>query len=216
MSPSTAALSGNLPFPEGLIGFEPATRAMRLVLLDQINAEITAQNSRWSRADIVLQSLGLDVSVGQIDLEPVTPANLHEGPHESLLKASMSRFPNISVHAYLTQPVAGSGFGDQVDSNQLTLAVETMVKAGPVPSDGLSDTAFETIVHRRIQRTTEAVNAVFRRNPTMYGTVAMIAAPPLGGIGKVSWVQREKDTGDRFMWQGSRLQYVAQRASTFR
>lgn len=208
------ALVGNRGFVEAMIGFETVTRAMRLVMAQGLNAEIDRQSDKWRAADLELQALGFDPGVGQVTVEHVDPSHLHEGPHQSFLKAPPEAFPNVSVMAYLVVPTSTSGFGDQLDSSQLTLSVESMVKAGPV-GDGL-DTAFETIVHRRIQRMTEAVNAVMRRNPGLLGAVAPIQEPARGGIGQQSWVRREeKGSGPRFMWQGSRLEYTAQRASTF-
>lgn len=208
------ALIGNRGLTQSLIGFEPATRAMRLVLAQDLNAEIDRQSQSWYAADLELQALGFDAGVGQVDVEHVDAAHLHEGPHLSFLKAPPEAFPNVSVMAYLVVPAPTSAFGDQVDSSQLTLSVESMVKAGPI-GEGL-DTAFETIVHRRIQRMTEAVNAVMRRNPTLLGVVAPIQEPARGGIGQHSVIKREeKGAGPRFIWQGSRLEYTAQRASTF-
>jgi hypothetical protein len=46
-----------------------------------------------------------------------------------------------------------------------------------------TEVAHETIVHRRIQRTTEAVNNVIRRDATLLGTVLPQQAPCRGGIG---------------------------------
>lgn len=217
-----ASLSGNRLFPESMIGFESATRAMRLVLLDQLNDEIDRQSERWNAADLELQTLGLDPGVGQVNVEHVPDENLHEGPHLPLLTAPIERFPNVSVIAYVTRATPGQGFADQVDSQQITLAFETMVKAGPVPDGpdgkgpGPVDVAFATIVHRRIQRTTEAVNAVLRRNPTLLGAVLPMQSPGVGGIGQQSWIKRQEGgQSPRYMWQGSRIEYTAQRISTF-
>lgn len=206
------ALVGNRGLIEGLIGFEPVTRAGRLILAQQLNDELLVESDRWRAPDLALQEMGFDAGVGQVDLEPVQTANFHEGPHQSFLLAPPERFPNVSVMAYLSAP-AGSQLLDQADTHDITFYVEIMVKAGPV-AEG-AETAFETIVHRRIERTTEAVNRVIRRNTTMLGTVLDQQLPARGGIGAQAWIRGgDKGTGPRYLWHGSRLQYTFQRISS--
>lgn len=197
----------------GYIGFEPATRAMRLIMASKLNDEIDAQASRWEHADLALQDLGFDAGVGQVEVEHVEKINIFEGPHTSYLFAPPEGFPTISLMAFYTQATPGSSAGDQYDTSQLTLAVETFVKAGPVPKG--VELAYETIVHRRIQRTTEAVNAVMRRDPMLMGTVMPVPVPPRGGIDQVMWMRRDDKNTDRHMIQGSRLEYRAERAASF-
>lgn len=201
------ALIGNRGLLEELIGFEPVTRAARLLLVRDLNDEIARQAERWGQEDLAVQSLGLDPGVGQVDVEAVADENFHEGPHISFLMAPPERFPNVSVMAYMTAP-AGSQLLDRADTSDLTLFVDTMVKAGPVPSG--QETAFETIVHRRIQRTTEAVNNVIQRDPMLLGTV-LGHGPPRGGIGQQAWVRNDGTSPTRYLWHGSRLQYTLQR-----
>jgi hypothetical protein len=202
------ALIGNRDFIEDMIGFEPLSRATRLVLYEQLNDEIARQQERWALADLELQRLGLDPDVGQVEVEQIPTANFFEGPHKSLLTSPIERFPNISTAAYMTVPSAEQF--DQIDQNDLSLFVESMAIAGPVP-DGL-EVAYETIVHRRIQRMTEAVAAVIRRSGTLLGTVNPIQMPPRGGVGNASWLgKKDKGAGERYLWQGSRLQYTLQR-----
>lgn len=206
------ALVGNRGLGESLIGFEPITRAMRLIMSEYLNDEIDRQSGAWSTADLELQELGFDPGVGQVDVQHVPIENIHEGPHWSLLKAPPERFPAVVVMAPYAQPMTNGGFGDQFDSSNVVLAIESFAIAGPVAAD--MDVPFETIVHRRIQRMTEAVNAVMRRNKTLLGSVAPIQSPPIGGIGKQSWVKMA-DGRDRYIWQGSRLEYTSQRVSIF-
>lgn len=206
------ALVGNRDHLESFIGFEPVSRAARLVLVKELNDEIAAGARRWGAADLALQQMGLDPGVGQVDVQPVATQNFHEGPHASLITSPPDRFPNISVAAYMTMPAPAQFQLDQADTNDLTLFVESMAIAGPVPAG--SEVAYETIVHRRIQRMTEAAAAVMRRSGTLLGTVSPIALPPRGGIGNASWLRREgKGAGARYLWQGSRLQYTLQRFS---
>lgn len=214
MSAIADAIRGNRGFPEALIGFEPVERAVRLLLGDRLNDEIAAHADTWHQADLQMQSLGFDNGVGQVDLEPVAAANIHGGKHETMMHAPPDRFPAVCVMAYQTAPVATSGFGDQIDSSQLQIQIEVFVKAGPVPDDESTWRAFETITNRRIMRTTEAVNAVLRRDPMLLGSTAGVQEPPRGGIGPQRWVDG-KPGEPRYMWQGAAIQYTAQRPSTY-
>jgi hypothetical protein len=206
------AVISNRQLPEGMIGFEPVTRSTRLLLARDLNTEIDQQSERWNQADLYLQQLGFDVGVGQIDIEHIPNDHIHEGPHESFLMAPAEAFPNISIMAYVTTPSPSQAY-DTLDSHDLVLFVETMVRAGPVAVG--TEVQFETIVHRRIQRTTESVNAVIRRDTTLLGSVSPQQLPARGGIGKQAWIQNvNNETGQRYMWHGSRLEYRLQRFST--
>lgn len=205
------ALVGNQDRPEAGVGFEPAARATRLILTTQLNDEISRQSDRWKLADSALQQLGLDLTVGQIDVPHIPLANFHEGPHRSLIEADPDQFPNCSVMAYQTVR-SPSSFADQLDSSDITLFIEMMAMTGPVPA-GL-EVSHETIVHRYIQRMTEALAIVMARadNHTLLGVAHNLQTPPRGGVGNSSWIKRQnKGAGAKFLWQGSRLQYTLQR-----
>lgn len=199
---------GGQGFLDASVGFEQIGRACRLALAGGLNDEIDRQKARWDEADLVLQQLGFDEGVGQIDIDHVEDANLFEGPHKSLADSPVEMFPNVSVMAYMAVP---SPFQlDQTMRSDITLFVESMAIAGPVP-DG-QEVAFETIVHRKIQRMTEAVAIVIKRSGNLLGTVEPIAAPPRGGIGTPTWLKgANKGSGPRHLWHGSRLQYTLQR-----
>jgi hypothetical protein len=207
------ATLGGLHMPDSSIGFEPIGRAVRLLLSRDLEDELARQESKWRDADLHLQSLGFDPGVGQVDLEPIPNGHLHEGSHESLLEATASAFPNVSMMAYQHVPTVANLF-DQLYTYDVTLYVETMVKSGPVAPG--TEVAHETIVHRRIQRTTEAVHNVIKGDATLLGTVLPQQAPCRGWIGRVSWIKNDGagETGQRVLWHGSRLQYTLQRAST--
>jgi hypothetical protein len=208
MSVATA-LVGNTDLLEPGLGFEPVGRAAMLLLFDGLNQEIETQQERWSEQDLKLQEL-TSGTVGQIDIEPIEGDHFFEGPHRSLVDAAPSAYPNVSVMGYSTQPKVTQY--DQFDSMNMRLMVEVMVKAGPVPEGQEVD--FETILHRRIQRTTEAVHIVVSSDRTLLGTVEPIQLPPRGGIAQQSWARREeKGRGPRYLWQGSRLEYALERQS---
>lgn len=204
-----AAIPGDPRELQQGIGFELVARAVRLLLLEGLNNEIDVQSARWVDADSALQSMGADEGVGQVDVTHVDPSNFHEGPHKSLIEAPPEMFPNVSVMAYAAVPSA-SRFADQVDSSEITLFVECMAISGPVP-DGL-EVAHESIVHRRIQRMTEAASIVVERDRMLIGTVHAMRTPPQGGVGNSSWLRPQKaGGGQRFIWHGSRLQYTVTR-----
>lgn len=191
------------------IGFEMISRATRVILMNQLNDEIDRQADIWKNPDLALQQFNRDEGVGQIDIPHVELANFHEGPHESLIQAPPEKFPNLSVMAYMAVPALSQAF-DQAQSSEITIFVESMQITGPVLVD--LETAHESIVHRRIQRMTEAVARVMERNLTLMGTVHELRTPPRGGIGKASWLRpKSSGSGPRFLWHGSRLQYTATR-----
>lgn len=197
---------------EDQIGFETIGRAAQILLFERLNENILHEQERWRLEDIRFQELGLTPGIGDIDLELVEPENFHEGPHKSVLEAPPDAFPCISVMAYYMQQDAEQW--DQFDSYGMRLYVETLVKAGPVPED--AEISYETIVHRRIQRTTEAVHATFMSDRKLRGTVNDLSTQPRGGIADSSWVRREsKGQGPRYLWQGSRLEYSLQRLAKF-
>lgn len=205
----TDTVIANQQFLESGIGLEPASRAARMLLVSRLNEQIDLWAERWRQADLALQDLGMDPGVGQVDVTHVAPENFHEGPHRSLAEQPPEAFPNVSVMAYMTVP-SPSQFIDQAESSEITLFIETMAISGPVP-DGL-EVAHETIVHRRIQRMTEAVAMVVSADTTLLGTVHQMRTPPRGGVGNSSWIRRkDKGAGERYIWHGSRLEYTLQR-----
>lgn len=205
-----SVLVGNTPLLDDAIGFEQVTRGALKLLIDNLNDEIADRQTRWAAADLEWQSW-TGSSVGQTDVDEIPLDHFHEGAHQTIIQAPVSQFPMVSAMAYLIQPAAERF--DQFDTATIRLFVEAMVHAGPV-AEG-SDVTFETIVHRKIERTTEAIAAVIRRDPTLCGTAKPgIERLPRGGIGAQAWVRREeKGKEPRHMWQGSRLEYTIQRHS---
>jgi hypothetical protein len=202
------ALIDNRSHLESDIGFEAISRAARLVLFQGLNDELDRQSDRWKTGDSAMQSLGFDPGVGQIGLDHVLPEHLHEGPHESLLTAPVTSFPNVCITAYLSSP-SGEQF-DQYDTSDVTMSLESFVIAGPV-ADG-HQIAFETLVHGKIMRTTEAVKRTIAMSGTLMNTVLPIQLPPTVGLTRASWLRSEKDgQGAGYLIQGSRVQYTMQR-----
>jgi hypothetical protein len=191
------------------LGLGLVTRAARLVLFSGLNDELARQQDKWLEADLALQSLGMDPGVGQVEVTPVAPANFYEGPGKTLVKSPPSAFPNVNVMAYMTVASPSQAF-DQAQSSDITLFIESMAISGPV--DEGAARIHEAIVHRRIERMTEAVAAVIEANPTLLGTIHELRTPPRGGIGNNSWLNSTNEgAGDRYLWHGSRLQYTLTR-----
>ena len=214
IAPSVAfdILRGNRP--EELtqdIGPEIVNRAARLTLLSDLNTELTRASGRWDQSDLAIQSVGMDVGIGVTELEPFLPANICEGPHRSILSAPPESFPFVTVGAHVAVPTGGPRI-DQLNTYDITLMIECYVKTGPVLE--ATDLHHETVVHRRILRTIEAINIAIRQTKNLHGTVL----PFEGGARLVIHDQSEVSgsettSGERYLQQGARLQYTLQRNS---
>jgi len=203
---------GAYPGLDSALGFEEATRGALKVLIDGLNDEIEARSERWSQADLEWQAF-VGGGIGQTDVPLVLPEHFHEGPHMSVMKAPPEDFPMVAVMSYFTQPV--SPRMDQVTSSNLRLAVEAYCITGPVADAAMSQ--HEAIVHRKVERTTEAINACLMRQRDLCGAVQPgITEGPRGGPGTQSFMRKEESgAGPQFIWQGSRLEYTLQRDSMF-
>lgn len=193
------------------IGPEIVNRATRLTLLSDLNDELARVGSRWNQSDLAIQAVGMDVGIGVTELEPFVPANIHEGPHRSILSAPPSAFPFVTIGSHIAVPTGGPSL-DQLNTYDITLMVECYVKSGPY----IEATALhhETVVHRRILRTIEAINIAIRQTKNLHGTVL----PLEGGARMVIHDQAEVSgsettSGKRYLQQGARLQYTVQRNS---
>lgn len=193
--------------PEVGLGFGIVARAAQLLLIQNLNDEIDHQQDRYLSADLAFQTI-VGGGPGQTVLEHVAAANIYAGPHKSLLIAPPSYFPNVSVTAYRVTPRAAQS--DDVDDLDIRLAVEVMVKAGPITNLNAVDQ--ETTLHRRIERTIEAADNVIRRDPTLIGTcVPGQDRPPIGAIGNQTDINQKSSSEPLHYWQGGRLEYTIQR-----
>lgn len=206
------ALRGNRP--EEItddIGPELVNRAARLTLLVELNDQLAREAEKWEQSDLAIQELGMDVGVGVTELEPFAPANIHEGPHKSLIEAGPDDFPYVALGAHVAVP-DGEGPFDQLNTYDITLMIEAWVKSGPV----LEATRMfhETTVHRRCMRTIEAVKTVMSKSKNLHGTILPIELPPRMVIHDMTTVGGgQTGTGARYLQQGARLQYTLQRTS---
>lgn len=205
MTVATEALVGRGIEPQPDIGFEVPARAVQLMLLEHLDEKLGDQEERWKQADLAFQEI-TGFNVGQIELERFDAHDIHDGPHRSILKAPPERFPALSVMCYLETPKVAQF--DQFDTYNFRLFVEVFVKSGQINDE--TESLMTTILHRRAQRTTEAVHAVIAQDSNLMGScLPGIQRPPRGSIGKQSWVQA--DESSRFLWQGARLEYEIER-----
>lgn len=196
---------------EPVHGFEVVGRAARLVVSEGINGEIDRLQERWRMPDEEFEAAGLDVGVRAAGLEHVGPANVFQGPHKSLVTSPITRFPNVSMTAYATRPSAQNATNDRIDVPELSLLVELMVKAGPVVAG--DELLYESIVHRRVERTAEALIATIAKSGNFLGTVDYISLPR-GGIVNASWTRNEEsegETGATYLLHGARFVYALTR-----
>lgn len=206
----TTALVGNSPYLETIIGFEPPARAVELMMKSSLNAQLVEQMDYWAGADLDLQqSWGSEL--GETKLEEFDDKNIVAGPRRSVIEAPPDRFPALSAMSYITNPKVEQI--DTYDTYEFRLFIEVFVKTGPITDPVLEQ--HEQILGRRIQRSTEAAHRVIWRDRTLMGTVREIHLPPRGGIGNQQWVKHADEAGNRYLWQGSRLEYTLQRQARF-
>ena len=202
---------------EDLAGFEVVGRATRLVLIDSLNDQIDAAQERWGAADAIFEAAGNDVGIAVQGIEHVPIINVFQGPHKSLLTSTVDRFPNVSVTAYAVRPGAGDAQNDIHRNVEISLLVELMVRAGPVASatkSGIGDSLFcESLAHRRVERTSEAVLKAIGASQNLLGAVLRITEPR-GGIVNTSWVKATEGGNEQsYVLHGARFQYSLQRLS---
>jgi len=130
------------------------------------------------------------------------------------MSSPMTRFPNVSVTGYAVRPAAGDQQQDVHRLLEISLLVEVAVVAGPIGAPAVGDSLFcETLVHRRIERTSEAVLATIGRSHDLLGTVLQVGEAR-GGIVNQSWTKKtEGGASQTFIVHGARFQYAPTRLS---
>ncbi len=200
---------GNRGLPEDMFGFGVVGRAAKLVLVDGLNQQILREQERWSMADEEYEAAGHDVGALEVGIDQVLPHNIFVGPHKSLLESPVDRFPSVSVTAYASRPAPSDPLEDRGDVVEITMLVELSVISGPCPRG--QNLLYETIAHRRVERTTEAVLRTIRLSGNLLGTVDSVTQPR-GGIVNTSWIKDSKSGhGLRYVLHGSRFQYALTR-----
>jgi hypothetical protein len=184
------------------IGLEEIQRAALIRLFSHLNTALDERAAVKEEEDRLLADF-LGRPYEPVELEHVRPENFYEGHRPSLIRAPVEAYPNVSVWAVRGQPHPESAESDHTDVNNVLLYVEIMCKS-------LAD---EETVNKRIVRTVEAVNAVMAADKSLGGAVTGYSTDVTSSISDL-FTRKEKTTyGDRWFWQGARLEYVVRKDS---
>lgn len=167
------------------------------VLYDGLNTEIAARSTAWTTKDTDFYA-SIGRSAPNFTVEDIEAENFYPGVVPSLIKAPIDKYPNVSAYAWIANPT-NSG-DDSAEEYRIVVSIEVMVKS--IES--------ELEVNSRIQKTLEAIHAVMVKNPSINHTVNTIS-PPTKMMGDV-FVRREAHSqGDRWFWQGGKLEYATEK-----
>lgn len=188
-----------LAMTERGIGLEIIQREITLVLFDNLNDEISAQETLWELRDKTWnKATGQDI--GGTSLEKVKSENFHSGHRPSLIeKLPKENYPNISVMVYTGRPTNMSI--DQATNFQIRTDIEIMCKSVKSESE----------VDRRIHRTAEAVHQVLARNESLNKTSIGWENDPTVQITDIFKRREEKGGGKDWYWQAARISYYLTR-----
>lgn len=197
------------------VGLEDLQRATFWVFFEGMTNSLAEMETYWKQRDLDFDSR-VGTTLAPTTLEPIPPANFHEGHKPSLLTGSPENYPNLCVFAMQANPAPESAKYDQIDAWFDNLLVEIMVK-------GLT----EDETNRRIQRTAEAAVLCVRRNPMLGGASYGLNTPPTIIIGDLFAVRSSSQggaypgqpgssgdpNGGRYVWQGAQIQFRIQKDS---
>src|SRR6266566_8991289 len=114
------------------IALEEISRGAMTVLFDNLNTQITAQNTAWSARDTAFFA-HLNRTNLNIQAESVAPGNFYYGHVPSLIDAPIEKYPNISCMAFNVIPVAGED--DWMEEYAIRMAIEVIVKSDAATTD---------------------------------------------------------------------------------
>lgn len=181
-------------------GLEEIGREACLILIEEINDELEAQETSWHTKDKEFAA-ARGVAYEPIFLEKIQPSNIHHGHRPSLIEAPITEYPNLSIMAY-TSDVSDDDM-DQVAKHENIMFVELMCKA-----TSQEHTDPEELLNRRVDRTADAVVAVINRNKNLNGKVDPFDDAPRVSISNIFSRSEFTGSGPTFIWQGARLDYV--------
>lgn len=180
---------------ESGIGLELIQRHITLILFNQLNTEIDAQQQLWESRDANWNAqTGKDPDY--VLIEQIEPDNFHCGHRPSLIEnPSPDNYPNASVMVYQSRP--SEDVFDQASNFSITCDLEIMVKG---PDEFQTDA--------RTHRTIEAVHNVLTKNDRLDGMTSGWENDPVIQITDIFKKKEENSYGDQWFWQASRLRYV--------
>lgn len=194
------------------LGLEQIARQTLMILYANINSAIAAVNTLWDARDSAFYT-----ALGRTDpshtVETVAPENFYVGHVPSLIDAPVTKYPNVAVMASESRP--GGSTDDNAELRPTTVAVELMVKSEAVPPE--KEFVAQLEVNARILRFVEAAHAVLidGQNRTLGGTVPAFAAAPTVTISDAFVRREEKSRGDRWFWQGARMEYIVDKYQSY-
>lgn len=193
------------------VGLERIQRAIAVLMANDLNAAIDAQNLVWQSEDAAwYAAMGRPIPVPDYSLEHVAADNIYSGVIPSLITSPPSSYPNLCVIAYAAVPTGGQH--DWTEHYSITLGLEFMVKS----------LVSEELVNSRIQRTLEAGHSVLtsdenRRIPELDGgnLVPQISSMPTVTISDVFVRHTTTDPNDRSFYQHGVLTYRVDKFASY-
>lgn len=186
-------------FTQRGFGLEYIERQVKIILFQQLNAELDAQEELWYELDKeYVQITGNEL--GKTTLEHIPDENFYSGHRPSLLTSGPEGFPNIAVMCYTGVPIYET---DQTQSWVVDIDIEIMVRS----FEG------EEEVNRRIKRTVEAVNQVMMRNDSLNGCSLGFNGDPDVLIVDTYKQNSELSHGEDWWWTAARIGYNINRHS---
>lgn len=175
---------------------EEIGRQVLLVLHSELNNEIEALQAEWTSRDQEFWGrLGIDRS---ITVEQVPPENFYVGHVPSLINADIVKYPNCAVYGFQANPRRSED--DHGEFYEVRIAVEVMCKSE----------RDEQEVNSRVHRTVDAAHSALSKEGAreLGGFVAGLAGgTPNVTVGEVFVRREDRSRGDRWFWQGGRLEY---------
>lgn len=192
------------------IGLEKVQRALAAFMIANINDAIDAQNLYWTAQDTAFFAVANREMPDDYFAEHIAPDNIYPGTIPSLITSPASSFPNLSVIAYVGNPIGTND--DWMEHYALTVNLEFMVKS----------LKSEELVNSRIQRTLEAAHSVLtsdyaRTIPDLDGAslVPRIGSMPTATVSDVFVRHTTSDPGDRSFYQHGALTYRVDKFSGY-
>lgn len=177
------------------------TRAAKIILIQELNAAIAAENAYWVPLDEELATLeGIDYA--PMVIESVETTNFYLGHNPSLILAPVDKYPNVAVDA----DRAGSSGNDDIDQGSMfgvSLYIEFMVKSEK-DEEEVSD---------RAMRMLDAINAVMMSNKTLAGATHEVGETPIAQLSDVFVRSGDTSYGKDWFWRGGRVEYTVDKVA---
>lgn len=197
------------------IGAESLQLAVFRVLHENINTYLGDEQAVGNVNDVEIATVSGQPLV-QVSLELVDPRYIHYGHRPSMIEAPVTEYPSVSVMAYIASPAGTNINVDYGHSVSLKVAIEMIVKSGPYQEDDRMGEG-EDIVGRRIKRTAEAVHRLMMDHQSLGGAFEPPEVAPTVTWGDI--FARDEDgetsTGNRWYWQGVRMEYTYLKQTVF-